>query len=337
MTLHIEDEIKAAWSALTGDKESTGWLTVPVSATGTCKVMAARRFPENVEAILVGFELESSPAPKQLPKGKGFSVEVIYDVHLGSKYKWLGLVKLPTGSEDIFLGMIGDILDIVGKKGEVSQASLFSIFLGRIRAWQVFMSRPNIELSSESEIGLFGELCMLEAIFHSGVESTSAVDAWEGPLNGLQDFRLGHGAVEVKTTTAAQGLSAKIFSIDQLDDSIISPLFLSAVRLKVSSLGKTLPMMIKSIRTLLLSQPIVLADFNSRLLRAGYLDSHADFYKRFFIINDIYNIIVDSSFPRLIKANVPADITAIKYEINIDSLLSKGVSLDNMLNQLGVI
>ena len=59
----------------------------------------------------------------------------------------------------------------------------------------------------------------------------NTLDAWQGPLNGLQDFFIGTGAIEVKATIAPQGFPAKISSLDQLDETQRQPLFLAGVRL----------------------------------------------------------------------------------------------------------
>lgn len=337
MSLHIENEVKAAWKALSEIKESSGWQAVPVSSFGPCKVMAAKRFPENEDALLVGFELKSIPDFRQLPKGKGFRVESIYDDRLGSDYRWIGLIKLDSGSSDIFLGMIRDILNILGEKKGLSQNSIFNVFLGRIRAWQEFMSRPSSELSSEAEIGLYGELCFLKSMLRSDIELFAAIDSWQGPLDGLQDFLLGCGAVEVKSTIAENGFPAKIFSLDQLDDSMLQPIYIGAIRLKVDTSGITLPMMVEKIRKLMSLEPLVLAEFDSRLLRAGYLDSHKKSYTREFVVKEMRNVLVDSNFPRLIPAIVPVGIKAVKYEIDIDQVDCVEVPSDVMFKQLGVV
>ena len=55
MTLHIDDEILASWKALNNPGSGTGWQAVPVTSPGDCRIMAARHFPENDEAVLIGF------------------------------------------------------------------------------------------------------------------------------------------------------------------------------------------------------------------------------------------------------------------------------------------
>ncbi|OED43720.1 hypothetical protein ACH42_09375 [Endozoicomonas sp. (ex Bugula neritina AB1)] len=337
MISHIEEDIAAAWAALSTIEKDSGWQAVPVSTIGDCRVLAARHFPENEEAILIGFDLNKQPVSKQLPKGKGFRVEVVSDRQLGGTKSWIGLIRLNTGTSEIFAGMVKDILALVKESSELPSDLLYSIFLGRIRAWQDFMSRPRAALSSEAETGLYGELCFLRLLFQNEVSFNAALESWQGPLDGLQDFYLGSGAVEVKATLADEGFPAKIHSLEQLDDSMLQPMYLSAVRLKIVSYGRTLPELINTIREELVSDQAVLSEFENRLLKAGYLDSHGEHYFRQFSIAEMRHIHLDASFPRLTWSNVPQGIRSARYEIDLDQVNSSGVSADEMFENLGVV
>jgi hypothetical protein len=81
-------------------------------------------------------------------------------------------------------------------------------------------------LSPESEIGLVGELTLLRVIIDAGVPPVTAIESWVGPFDGVQDFNLGTGSLEVKATLSMTGFPAKIGSLEQLDDFVRQPLFL---------------------------------------------------------------------------------------------------------------
>jgi hypothetical protein len=336
MAQNIEDEIKAAWAALAEINQSSGWQAAFVTTSGGCRVMAGRHYPENEEALIVGFQLEHYPDSKQLPKGKGFHVEAILDTSLDSNYKWIGLIRTASGSIDIFLGMIRDILKIIVEGAEFPQRNVFSLFIGRIRAWQEFMSRSHKELSAEAEVGLYGELVFLKLLLLNGVEPLSALESWLGPLGGLQDFVFGCGAIEVKSTLAVKGFPAKIFSLEQLDDSTLNPLYFGAVRLSVHIGGVSLPMLVKMISEILFLRPLLQEEFCNLLLSVGYHDSHKESYTRCFLMKEIRILLVDSNFPRLIPANVPIGIKSAKYEIDFSQLACNEVPLSKVLNQLNV-
>lgn len=337
MTLPIEEEIKAVWNALAEVNERSGWQVLSVSAGAECKVMAARHYPENEEAVLIGFKIDNIPNSKDLPKGKGFRVEILCDKNLNPSYKWIGLIKVDGSSLDIFMGMVCDVLNIVSQRHHVSQSAIFSIFLARIRSWQDFMSSSCCELSSESEIGLFGELFFLRFLLQNDLDNRSVVRSWHGPIGGLQDFYLGQGAVEVKSTLASEGFIAKVFSLEQLDDSDISPIFIEAIRLKRDAQGLTLPMLVSNLRHLLKMDLTVLAEFENLLLRAGYLDSHESYYTKSLSVVEMRNILVDSNFPRLTRTTVNVGIRAAKYEIDLDKLDCLVFSPNEMLTKLEVI
>jgi hypothetical protein len=336
MAPNIEDEIKAAWSALAEVNQSSGWQAVFVTASGGCKIMAGRHYPENEEALIVGFKLDRLPDSKQLPKGKGFHVESILDTSLDSNYKWIGLIRTASGSIDIFLGMIRDIIKILVERAGLPQSNVFSLFIGRIRAWQEFMCRSQKELSAEAEVGLYGELVFLKLLLLHDVEPLSALESWLGPIGGLQDFVFGCGAIEVKSTLADKGFSAKILSLEQLDDSTLNPLYFGAVRLSIHADGVSLPMFIEMVSEIFFSQPLLQEEFCNRLLSAGYHDGHRENYTRCFVEKEIRIVLVDSNFPRLIRANVPIGVKSAKYEIDIDQLVCIDVPLSEVFNQLDV-
>ena len=337
MARPIEQDIQMSWKALSGMKQSGGWQSVAVAEQGVCKVRAARRFPENEEALLIGFALSKPLSSSQLPKGKGFRVEVVSDLALGSDYQWIGLVRNCSESADIFITMVADLLRTLREQSHLGQGALLSLMIGRIRDWQDFMSRARKELSPEAEVGLFGELSFLNSLLSEGVDPIAAVESWVGALRGQQDFVLGSGAVEVKTTIATEGFPAKIGSLEQLDDSVKKPLYLCAIRLKVSGSGKTLPELADHIRDALSQDFLALSEFDNRLLGAGLFEAHYESYKRHFSITEHRVLLVDVRFPRLIPATVPVVIRTVRYEVDLDQVTVPVVEPAEMYKQLDMV
>ena len=95
--------------------------------------------------------------------------------------------------------------------------------------------------------------------------------------------------------------------------------------------------MITSIRELLVSNQEALSEFDSRLLKAGYLDSHSENYTRQFSVAEIRNLFIDEHFPRMIPATVPAGIRAARYEIDLDQVACIDVPADEMYKRLGIV
>ena len=137
--------------------------------------------------------------------------------------------------------MAQDLIALLADAVHEDEQTVADAVIDRIRAWQDFMSYPRAGiLSEDEEIGLHGELVVLELLLAALPDSARVVEMWRGPLRGLHDFMLPIGALEAKATTAVAGFRATIGSLEQLDLSIRSPIYLAAVRLAVSSAGLTL-------------------------------------------------------------------------------------------------
>lgn len=329
------EEFTMAWKALSGTSEQEGWRSISVASAGACLLMAGRHFPGNEESLLAGFPATKLSAAERLPEGRGFEV-VRADPH-GDGKTWIGLTRKESGSPEIFAEMVGDVTGALDSASGEGEDRLLRVLLSRVRAWQEFMRKGAQVLSPEAEIGLLGELTFLGAAIKAGIPAASVVESWVGPLDGIQDFELGIGAVEVKATLANKGFLAKIGSLDQLDDSVRKPLFVAGVRVKQSESGKTLPEIAHELSKSLDSDPEALRKFSDRVFAAGLHDSHAERYIRRFVIDEMKIVEVGEGFPRLVLGSVHAGIRRAIYEIDLDSVSGQMVGLSEVLKKLGVL
>jgi hypothetical protein len=337
MRLSIDrTEILQAWRALRDGARGDGWRTIPVAhGSGAVRYRAGCHFPEGEEALLVGFTSPSVSFPARLPEGGGFEVTRIQELRDGGG-NWIGLCRQPAGDLELFAMMAEDII-VTLAESELGEEVLLHTFLARIAAWQEFMQRSGVRtLGPEAEVGLFGELCVLGDLIESGLPHASLIQAWEGPLDGLHDFRLGSGALEVKSSLASQGFVARIGSIEQLDDTAISPVFVAAVRLALDASGRTLSEQVNLVRNSLGSHPVACSTLGSRLGRAGFYEPFANLYTRRFRRCEVLLLRVTGQFPRLFRGNVVPEVRAAKYELDLGSQLESGVSLSEALIQLGI-
>lgn len=339
MAPRIEAErLWVAWRALSGNRVDDGWLTIPIELDASCLLMAGRHFPGDEEAVLVGFRSIKMPPDSHLPQGHGFKVERLTSDALGDAHDWLALSRKVGGSLDLFAMMAGDAVRLLESSSFIDEERLFKLFLSRIRAWQDFMERGRDGvLDQESEIGLLGEMLVLKGLLDAGVPADMALDSWQGPLDSLQDFILGSGAIEVKTTVSANGFPATISSLEQLDETLRQPLFVAAVRLALDSSGKTLPEFAAEFKGLLREQPGALGTLENRLLQAGYLEALEDKYIRRFTHSSTSLLLVEGEFPRLTRHHVSASIARARYELNLDLASIENVGLIRALELLGVI
>lgn len=329
------DEIQAAWRALGEITDSPGWSTIHIGNAGQCPIRAGRYFPVNTEALLVGFVSAQIPPDSQLPQGQGFGVSAVGIPSDDPTHHWIALSRQDSGSRDLFTTMTVDLIGMLKGFVALDENQRLQAFLTRIRAWQDFMRRGGKGvLGTEAETGLFGELVFLQGLLeklHAGV----AVDAWQGPLGGVQDFMLGTGAVEVKTTIQSHGFPATIGTLDQLDDTHIRPLFIAAVRLSPDASGLTLPEHASALRSRLSGAPTVLSIFDARLFHAGLFDANAGQYFRRFLLSEFRIFRISDEFPRLIRANVPVGIEKAGYQIDLDRIQFPKIDLDHAVQQLG--
>jgi hypothetical protein len=329
------DEFVLAWSSLSGAAEVRGWRTIPIAPAGRCILAAGRRFPGNEEAFLAGFSGATVPAAEKLPEGQGFSVERVEP--LGDGKTWLALTRKPSGGVELFLSMVCDVAGLLDAEDGPDEARLLRVLLGRVRAWQEFMRKGAQALSPEAEIGLIGELMLLSTIVEVGIPASLAIECWVGPLNGIQDFEIGTGALEVKTSLSPAGFPARIGSLEQLDDAIRQPLFVAGVRLRQTANGKSLPDFVVGMREIIKGDREAERLLAERLLAAGYLYAHADRYPRRFDSGGIRVVEVTEGFPRLTHSRVPVGIWRATYEIDLDKVPGDNVGPAEALKKLGAL
>lgn len=331
------EEFLLAWSSLSGRDPSPGWQAIALPPAGPVSVHAGRRTPDNAEAVLITFRsIRIAPAEK-LPEGQGFSVERA-DPDAAGQLR-LALTRRAAGSAELFAAMACDVVGALDEAAAAGAAEpkLLQAFLGRVGAWQEFMRKGSQSLSPEAEVGLVGELTMLRAIIDEGMALTSAIESWVGPLDGVRDFEIGTGAVEVKATLSTAGFPARIGSLEQLDDSARQPLFLAGARLRQVESGRSLPDLVAEMRDVAAGEPEAVRLLSERLIAAGYFDAHADRYIRRFTLADTRVVEVIEGFPRLTPGSVPLGVTKATYEIDLDKAAGPSIPAADALKKLGAI
>jgi len=337
MALHNrEEELLAAWRALADDGKGEGWRTIPIVHDCLNRVLAGRHFPGGEQALLIGFGAVNVPAADQLPKSHGFLVSKAELGSFNAGLDWIALRCQSPGRLDLFSLMAADVVSSVTAHLGGDEEAVLRAFLARIRAWQQFMRQTGDGvLAPEAEVGLIGELTVLRTLLSSGLLARTAVEAWQGPLGGLQDFVFATGAIEVKATASSGDFVVAIGSLEQLDDTQICPLFLAGIRFTLNRSGDSLPGVVAEVGRLLSSDEIALAVFQDRLLNSGYLDAFAQRYSRRFLCVEQRLIRVAGAFPRLTRTGLPLEIRSASYEIDIDSISTGDVGLSGALDELG--
>lgn len=330
------EEFTVAWAALSGlSGAEFGWRGISVTPAGNCELLAARCFPGKEEALLARFPNARLGWAERLPEGKGF--EVVRADPFGDGKPWLALSRKESGSIELFSEMVGDVAGAMDACALEGEAAILQTMLRRVRMWQQFMARGAGPLGPEAELGLAGELFFMGVLLDAGVSPEATLNGWVGPEDAPQDFLLGDGAIEVKATMSSSGFPVKIVSLEQLDDSVASPLFLAAVRFSGGDSGATLPEMVAEIAKRLNGDPGAISSLRERLLATGFCVAHAGQYYRRFEPKEKRILSVSEGFPRLTPGVVPAGVTRALYEINLDHAGDFLCDLGVALAKLGAI
>jgi hypothetical protein len=147
--------------------------------------------------------------------------------------------------------------------------------------------------SPEQEVGLVGELLVLEAL--QSIAGASALTAWRGAANEEHDFGLDDMDVEVKTTSTERR-THWISSATQLQRTQDRPLTLVSIQItRGGKSGRTLPAIIGTLR-----ESLDLESFNKKLSRVGWDDDLSDLYpERWIVRTDPVAFTVDDEFPAI--------------------------------------
>jgi hypothetical protein len=268
--------------------------------------------------LLLEVPVDQVPPDLALPRSNGFIVEPAL---LGSGHA--GIVRFSLALTDRSYGTVFTVLceDVAeaAAAAPTPRAALRS-WTGRLHIWQAFMARHGSGgLSDTAVTGLVGELVFLRDELAPRVGLGAAIEMWAGPYGEPNDFALPGGFVEIKATTRQAPELINISNVDQLDDSR-GRILLWHVRLRLEGGGATLPQLAADIRRRLAGEaPRLLADFDSRLLAAGYLAAQDDLYERGYRHSRIDLFDVTGSFPRLTRSRLGSGIRACSYTIELSA------------------
>lgn len=307
--------VAEAWTALEEEgRREPGWHVRRVHPAAPCEILAGLRRPDDTPGLLLEVPVDQVPRDLTLPRSNGFIVEpTLLGGHAGTVRFSLSLTDRSYGA--VFTVLCEDIAEAAAS-APTPRAALQN-WIGRLHIWQSFMARYGSGgLSEAAVIGLVGELLFLQEELASRVGIGAAIAMWAGPHGEPNDFALPGGFVEIKATARQAPELIEISNVDQLDDGR-GRILLGHVRLRPDG-GVTLPQLAADIRQRLAGEaPHLLAEFDGRLLAAGYLAAHDDLYVRAYRHDRIDLFDVTGAFPRLTRSELRAGIRTCSYTIEV--------------------
>lgn len=220
--------------------------------------------------------------------------------------------------QDIFQWVASDIIDKLIEYNNENEAA--AILEKRVEHWKKFIQASGPDgLSKNQQIGLFGELLILNSQLKFTNNKNSILDAWLGPDASNHDFVLGKNAIEVKTTTGNEHTRVHISNEYQLDSTGLERLFLCHVRLdERQGSGTSLPILIDEIIELL--PDILKISFMESLAILGYVDKQRGFYEASGYLERTRSYyLVTEDFPKITRQILASGVSQVSYQIDLSS------------------
>lgn len=277
----------------------------------------------------------SSPT-NPLPELSG--IEVSLSPPDGTNSRILAFKLLDTNHRDIFHILCQDIISAASLAESESEA--VSVALMRTWRWHhLLRGGGGTLLSAQAQMGLLGELLVLERYFLPNLAPRVALTAWRGPLDAPKDFEVGRVAVETKARRGGAASSVAITSADQLDQGGLDLLFLYVVELSPASTdsddSQTVQDMADRIRRYLANAaPDVLDVFEMLLLATG-LRPEDDYSGYQWLEGSSHIFLVDGEFPRIVPSELKSGVSWVRYSVSLSDCDPYIASENDLVGSLG--
>lgn len=311
------EELVEKW-ALVRNSEASGreWRVVALSANAPLRILAGIREPDNRIALLL--EAPINEAPKDPIRFVANGLSVTDQRRFEENVFRVAIVLERLEVREVFEVLATDITNVAIQS--LTSSDAIRAVTRRLEAWQACLRSGRRGLTPEEQIGLFGELTVLEMVAGK-IGYPKAISAWGGPLDKVHDFTANGIALEVK---CASGISnqLRISKLNQLETEGLRQLFVARVRLQEDPAGKTLGEFVSHIRATIAQSSVAGADFEERLLRIGYIDSENFLYENaHFSQANFHTYEVREDFPRFTSLNIPPGIIDGSYVLDERALL----------------
>ncbi|MGL6121400.1 MAG: PD-(D/E)XK motif protein [Fusobacteriaceae bacterium] len=238
----------------------------------------------------------------------------------------LVIIHKDTTNSDIFKIFCDDIIVTVEKT--ISEELISSEIYNRIIQWKDLL-QGNMKkiLSTEEQIGLFGELLTLKQVI---LENEKNIDSWRGPEKDIQDFLCSNCAIEVKSCLSSKNKIITISSKNQLETEK-KHLFIIQYCLTIQKEGINLNELVLSTLNLLYSD-IDKVSFFKKLLELGYSFDEKNYHS--FIVDSENYFEVTENFPKLNSKDLDQRIIEVKYKIDLNRCDEFKITKSKVLGEL---
>jgi len=237
-----------------------------------------------------------------------------------SDNRWtLSFELLRDEQEGVFSILCSDIIE--HSRPATTEKEALTLVISRYKQWSKLLESQKSGLMSEqNRKGLLGELLFLQERVEESDSAMVAVQGWMGPTSADQDFTYVDGWHEVKSI-GASSTSVTISSLEQLDAPDEGELVIMRIDKAApeKSGAISLNCVVCRIIEALSGQTDALDLFRSNLGAYGYIDLQ-EYSEQKYYCSGSERYRVCSTFPKLTKKNVPAQIASAHYELSLPSL-----------------
>lgn len=191
----------------------------------------------------------------------------------------------------------------------------------RWNQWALLLEKQRKPMLSASEqLGLLGELAFIRHLIQTGEDTDTVINAWAGPEGADRDFEFESLWYEVKTTGVSTQ-TVTISSLEQLDSEREGKLIIVRADRCSPEIkdGVSLDDLVSSIQKKLAGSLSTLNLFSRKLMSVGYL-SGAEYTANKYKISNIAAYRVETGFPKILRTQVPTEITNVRYELSIAAI-----------------
>ena len=200
---------------------------------------------------------------------------------------------------------------------------LANSYSAAVHEWRSLLA-ARTRISTEREIGLFGELLFVEALLKS-VGDSFDIACWTGPMSEEHDFKFANRDLEVKTTTS-EIRSHRITSLNQLKPSPNKELYLLSIQItRDGSNASTLPELVDRVRALV--EVNEHEKFAELLSKSDFHEDARDLLTTKWGLRSSPNTyLVDEAFPSLTDGNISMRpslrslVSDISYRVNVSTV-----------------
>ena len=331
-------KIDLLWNELEKEGPSTtGWLSrIARPVAGAYPLLVAIHQATHARALLLPASKDLLPPRSEWPDCSGLELSLV--AVAGKPHVCVKLRE--RASADVFTVLAEELAERISAARD--RAGAVSILFDQLNRWQLFLAAARSGMGVERQRGLFGELHVLVTHLLPRIGPMAAVQAWKGSASAHQDFQLARGALEVKTSAAKQPATVTITSERQLDDTGAGALFLHVVHVDERDVpsapavsGECLPEIVRRIRAQLVDAPAASAQFEEKLLLAGWLESQSSRYDdRRWTIRSERSFRVRDRFPRITESDLPAGIGHVSYELDLSACDDFSVPFDELAAEI---